>query len=1233
MSIRFLSSFILVIVYNVCFAQDVPILNYSENAFGQVELTIEGQADKYYLLHANHAPHANYESITSLTMGVDGSMIISEPAGAYDLDKYRITEHSIANPGDADLDGIDDISEYNNMPTDAPLNFARAIDFEDGTTSIDNAETFTSMSVVADVPWAPFLNGQQFVKFGILDRDTDEPKVYFINSNTHFIHGAFFDAINMSVQGDDGSGEIVFNPNDISPNGAVGTYSFNFSFGEALSFEATQRTYELLIANMPFLKNNMQHFIGNVGETTFELLHKDDYNGSRINVALESEVFSNIDYIPFNKAEGFGFFRHMNLDETPGSRDIVLYDALPNNLPRVGGIITSVIQTPLSHVNLRAIQDNVPNAYIKNPLAKDEISNLLDGYIYYKVEDENYFIREATLEEVNAWFEDLRPVNPQIPERDLSITKILPLDSIEFSMSTSFGAKCSNVATMRTFGFPEGTIPNGFGIPFYFYDEFMKYNNFYEEAEEILTDHEFIADLETRVDMLKKFRDDIKDAPLPQWMLDELQEMHDSFPEGTSIRCRSSTNNEDLPGFSGAGLYTSKTQHPDEGHISKSVKQVYASMWNFRAYEERNFYRVDQYIAAMGILCHPNFKDEKSNGVGVSIDPVNGTQNTFYLNTQVGESLITNPDENAIPEEILLFEDPDKGFTILRESNLVPSGELVMDEIYLDQMRIYLKKIHDEFAILYNVEGVEGFGMDIEYKVTAQDQLSIKQARPWVSFWADINANFDLAATEVINPQSSAALGTDEIVKVKIENQGFNDMDNFDISLFVENQFIETISVAETLSPFRGNEYQFSTPQDFSTIGEHNITVIIFNENDTYQRNDTLKHSFSKLHLLEGEISIVEQIVKCDNVVEVKTNIKNLGESTFSNTAIEVMVNGLAVDTFNYVNTITSLDEATFDIPVSENFNATDNQIILRLLNINGEMDAIDSNNTANIQVTDFASSFQNITLDILTDDFPSEVSWEIVDLISGETVALGVLVQGIQEYAIDVCIDYSSCFAINIFDSYGDGIFEPGFIHVLDSSGDQLADIDVSFGSSTQELICPDGKGCAFTAEIQVQNTSEENDNDGEIIINSANGIAPFQYSIDGGLTFEDKNVFSDLSNGEYLVVVRDATEICFYEETVFIETGIVNSIANNAPSSISIYPNPSTGEFAIELKQDANISNSIHIDIYDSLGNRIFDNELLIGKNNSKLLVSLEDYPAGHYFVKCYNKDISEYYKIIKL
>ena len=607
---QFLIFISIILTHLFSFGQTVTIDNYSVNNLGQVQLSIQGQAGKYYILHAQHSPTFNWA--VSLTMGVNGTMVISESSAAYPVENYTITEHDIANPDDYDGDGVDDITEFNNMPSDAPINFATPIYFIDGATSIPDAETFMDLATINNVGWAPFLDDQLYVKFGILNRDTPEPQVYFINSNTYVIHASFWNGIGANVSGDDGSGEIVFNPNVITPEGVIGTYSFNFSFGDAYNFEETQRTYELLVANMPFLQNNMNHFIGANSENNHLNNYADGFEGSRIEVALESDVFAEINYIPFHEAEGYSFFKHMtDLNETPGSRDIVLYDALPNSLPRVGGIITSVIQTPLSHVNLRAIQDNVPNAYIANPLSIDTIANLLGSYVYYKVENETFQIREATLDEVNEWYEALRPTETQIPVRDLSITDIKPLDSIEFDMSTAFGAKCSNVATMRTFGFPEGTIPDGFGIPFYYYHEFMLFNNFYEEAQVMIDNPTFQNDINFRIERLKDFRKDIKDAPMPQWIMDDLQAMHDDFPEGTAVRCRSSTNNEDLPGFSGAGLYTSKTQHLDEGHISKSIKQVYASMWNFRAYEERDFYRVDHFMAAMGVLCHPNFQEEK----------------------------------------------------------------------------------------------------------------------------------------------------------------------------------------------------------------------------------------------------------------------------------------------------------------------------------------------------------------------------------------------------------------------------------------------------------------------------------------------------------------------------------------------------------------------------------------------------------------------------------------------
>ena len=1163
--------------FNFSFSQNVPIDNYSVNNYGQVQLSIQAEAGKYYILHAQHSPTYNWA--VSMTLGVNGTMSISGPGGAYPLGNYNITEHSISSPDDYDGDGIDDVTEFNNMPTDAPFNNAYSIAFEDGTTSIPDAQTFMDLATVQNVGWAPFLDGQLYVKFGILDRDTPEPKVYFINSNTHIIHAYFWNAIDANVNGDDASGEIVFNPNTITPGGVIGTYSFNFSFGDAYSFEETQRNFELLAANMPFLQNNMNHFIGQNAENNHLNNYADDFEGSLIDVVLESEVFADVNYIPFHEAEGYGFFKHMtDLNETPGSRDIVLYDALPNSLPRVGGIMTSVIQTPLSHVNLRAIQDNVPNAYIADPLSIDSIANLLGNYIYYKVENETFEIREATLDEVNAWYEDLRPTEPQIPVRDLSITDIKPLDSIEFEMSTAFGAKCSNVATMRSFGFPEGTIPNGFGIPFYYYHEFMLFNNFYEEAQVMIDNPTFQNDIVFRTERLKDFRRDIKDAPMPQWIMDDLQAMHDDFPEGTAVRCRSSTNNEDLPGFSGAGLYTSKTQHLDEGHISKSIKQVYASMWNFRAYEERDFYRVDHFMAAMGVLCHPNFQEEKSNGVGISIDPIYDTQGTFYLNTQVGESLITNPDPNSVPEEILLYEDPTQGggYLVLRLSNLVNPGELVMDVEYLDQMREYLSVIHDEFEILYDVVGAEGFGMDIEYKVTAQDQLAIKQARPWVSFWADINGDYDLGLTAFVEPQPSASLGSNELVSVNVANQGLNDMSDFDLELIVDGQSVETISISQTIEPFSDADFQFTAPQDFSSFGDYNLTAILSHEDDEYGNNDTLNFVLTKVYEFDGALTMGDLNVVCDEDVELDIIINNEGDATITNVLLEVIVNGAVVDLINASVNIPFLEQETLSISIDDNLQAANNNITVSLLSVNGQLDGDLTNNSVST-ITNLDSNYDIVTLIINPDNYPGETSWEIFDA-NDVLINSGDLPNG-DYYTEDICLDYESCYSLYFYDSYGDGIccgYGIGDFQIVNSSGEQLVFNDGEFNSEVIEVFCPNGAGCDIDATVNITHASSPSANDGGITINSISGLSPFEYSINGGQSFQSSNSFTDLSTGTYVVIVQGGLEDCFYEETVVVEgceltsVDILHTDASSVVStngSIEINPTSGTGPYLYSI------------------------------------------------------------------
>ena len=176
-----------------------------------------------------------------------------------------------------------------------------------------------------------------------------------------------------------------------------------------------------------------------------------------------------------------------------------------------------------------------------------------------------------------------------------------------------------------------------------------------------------------------------------------------------------------------------RDSNPDEGHIAKSIKQVYASTWTFRAFDERQFYRVDHFMTAMGVLVHANYEGEAANGVGVSTDPIYQTRGTYYLNTQVGENLVTNPDALSVPEEILLGAAEGSGYTIVRPSNQVADGAQLLSETHLEEMRRYLGVIHAEFKKLYGASADATFAMEIEYKITGDDVLEIKQARPWLS--------------------------------------------------------------------------------------------------------------------------------------------------------------------------------------------------------------------------------------------------------------------------------------------------------------------------------------------------------------------------------------------------------------------------------------------------------------------------------------------------------------------
>jgi hypothetical protein len=83
---------------------------------------------------------------------------------------------------------------------------------------------------------------------------------------------------------------------------------------------------------------------------------------------------------------------------------------------------------------------------------------------------------------------------------------------------------------MHGFEFPAGTVPDGSAVPFYFYDEFMKHNDFYELIDDVLADSEFQQNREVQRRELKRIRSLIKQGTMPGWMTTALTKAQASFP-------------------------------------------------------------------------------------------------------------------------------------------------------------------------------------------------------------------------------------------------------------------------------------------------------------------------------------------------------------------------------------------------------------------------------------------------------------------------------------------------------------------------------------------------------------------------------------------------------------------------------------------------------------------------------------------------------------------------------
>jgi hypothetical protein len=465
-------------------------------------------------------------------------------------------------------------------------------------------------------------------------------------------------------------------------------------------------------------------------------------------IVAQNAPFRGVSYQPLTAGVAYGTLQFIPANELSaaslGPRVIVVTDDVPNDIPLVAGLVTEAFQTPLAHVNVLSQGRNTPNMALRG--AHEELGALLGALVKLEVGAAGYAVREAQPEEAEAFWASRTPtVQPFVARLDTSVRGVVALDQPGRGLSDlpSVGAKAAQLAELHRIRITDEGCPGALPLPphpaaiaLVHSVEHFEASGARARLDTLRAEAGFRTDPAMRAQGLAEVQELVLAQPVDPALLAEVQAHVAQHFGSARVRYRSSSNTEDLPEFNGAGLYTSESAELDDEDrtAEEAIRTVWASLWNTRAYDERELAHVDQDSVAMGVLIHPAFRTERANGVAISrnvLDPIRGDEH--YLNLQAGEASVTNPAPGVVTEQIVFIRFPFPGVPqgdYQSQSSLVPGRVATLDE--LRHVSCVLGGIHDHFRPLLDPDGTERwFAMQIELKFLGDARtLLVKQARP-----------------------------------------------------------------------------------------------------------------------------------------------------------------------------------------------------------------------------------------------------------------------------------------------------------------------------------------------------------------------------------------------------------------------------------------------------------------------------------------------------------------------
>lgn len=566
-------------------------------------------------------------------------------------------------------------------------------------------------------------------------------KVYYINSKRYAFHSEFVSANYLTLE----RGREFFRHNYLAANrrfilGAIayqtklaklGQYTFEFWEGDLATAELVREAYQAL------------------SKTFFAPLHFKPNSARQEELALNdvprllpSEINAPQDYLPLNEAAQIGVLRILDrlTDETIIDRnEIVIFLEPPLALTPLSGVITTTFSTPLAHVNLLAKNWGVPNAYIKG--AADLFKPLAGKFVYFETRADGYTLRPATINEAAERGRQLAKRSDLLtPPADLAFKQLVELQAQRKADAKRCGAKSANLGevlhAVKTGRVRDITVPPGFTIPFFYYEQFLQENKLDEAMLELLGNDRFNHDAAYRKQRLAELRARIQNGQLNHEFARAVLAKKQQLLGDKGVFVRSSTNSEDLPNFNGAGLYTSVPNVRDEQALLAAIKTVWASLWNYEAYEARESFGINHSAVYPAVLIQEGVNAEAA-GVLITANPFDRADRAaVYINAKRGLG-IRVVEGRRVPEQ-LLFNARSHAVRVLTRSG--DDTMLTFDErggvrevkvetgraVLTDALVRRLARAAQQIERVFNNQA-----QDVEW-VASGARIFIVQARPYV---------------------------------------------------------------------------------------------------------------------------------------------------------------------------------------------------------------------------------------------------------------------------------------------------------------------------------------------------------------------------------------------------------------------------------------------------------------------------------------------------------------------